>query len=114
MEAQSMNKVQLEGRLGKDPEVRFLPAGGQLTVATLATNNSYKGKDGSWIEKPSSWHNLTAFGGPALALAEFRKGDIVKVEGKIQYDEWQDKDGKKRTSTKILCFLVEKSGATKQ
>ncbi len=56
-----------------------------------------------------SEHNLTAWGGAAVASAEFRKGDVVKVEGKIQYDEWQDQDGKKRTSTKIVLFLAEKA-----
>jgi single-strand DNA-binding protein len=109
-----LNKVILEGRLGKDPEVRFLPSGGQLTISTLSTSNNYKNKDGQWIEKPLSWHNVAAFGGAALALAEFKKGDQIKIEGKLEYHNWTDDQGINRSTTKILCFLVEKGGRTKQ
>lgn len=103
-----MNKVILEGRLGRDPEVKFMPSGAQMTSVSLATSNDYKDKSGQYVKKPVSWHNVVCFGDPALALAECRKGDIVRAEGKIQYDEWTDTDGKKRTGTKILCFVIEK------
>lgn len=107
-----MNKVILEGRLGKDPEGRFTPGGAKLTSAGLATSNDYKDKTGQYVKKPVSWHSLVCFGDPAVALAECRKGDIVHAEGKLQYDEWTDSDGKKRTGTKILCFLIQKKDKT--
>lgn len=52
------------------------------------------------------WHNIVCFGDPAKALAEFRKGAVIRVEAKIQYDEWEDSEGKKRTATKIVCFVI--------
>lgn len=103
-----MNKVQLSGRMGRDPEVRSTSSGGTITSASLATSNDYKNKSGQWVRKPPSWHNLVAFGPVGEALALFHKGDILRVEGKITYDEWTDKDGKKRTTTKIVCFEVAK------
>ncbi len=103
-----MNKVILEGRIGRDPEVKFMPSGAQMTSVSLATSNDYKDKSGEWIKKPASWHNLVAWGDAALALAECRKGDIVHAEGKIEYSEWTDKEGQKRTGVKIVCFVIER------
>ncbi len=106
-----MNKVQLSGRMGRDPEVRSTSSGGAITSASLATSNDYRDKSGQWVKKPASWHNLVAFGPVGEALARFHKGDILRVEGKIAYNEWTDKDGKKRTTTKIVCFEVAKEMA---
>jgi single-strand DNA-binding protein len=104
-----MNKVILEGRLGRDPEVTYSAAGLKIASVGLATSNDYKDKtSGQFIKKPASWHNLVAFGEPAGSLAECKKGDIVNVEGKIEYNEWTNGEGKKQTRTKILCFGIEK------
>ena len=107
-----MNKVILEGYLGHDPESRFTPDGAQWTKASLATSNDYEDESGQYVKKPESWHNIVCFGYPALVLAECRKGDIVHAEGEIQYDEWTDQNGNKRTGTKILCFVIEKKDKT--
>lgn len=101
-----MNKVELSGHVGKDPEVTYLPDGKQLTKLTLATSNDYKGKDGNWVKKPASWHNLIAYGKIAEMLAEAKKGSKLQVEGKIQYRDWSDKSGNKRTTTEIVVFVV--------
>lgn len=107
-----MNKVQLEGRVGRDAEVRYLPNGKQVANITLATSNDYK-PEGSeeWVKRPATWHNLVAFGPDADALATYGKGDKLSVEGKITVDDWTDKEGKKRQTTKILCFGVITKGA---
>jgi len=103
-----MNKVQLEGRLGKDPEIRFDKNGKPIGSVTLATSNDYKPKGSDeWVKKPASWHNLVAFSKDAEALGTYRKGDKLAVEGKITYDEWTDKEGKKRLTTKIVCFGIQ-------
>lgn len=110
-----MNKVQLEGRLGKDPEIKFMPSGKAVASVSLATSNDYKDKSsGEWITKPASWHNLVAFGTDADALAGYRKGDKLKVEGKIQYEEWTDKAGAKRLTTKIVCFGIVAADGPKE
>ncbi|PKN69597.1 MAG: hypothetical protein CVU54_09695 [Deltaproteobacteria bacterium HGW-Deltaproteobacteria-12] len=103
-----MNKVQLEGRLGRDPETKFTASATQITTVSLATSNDYKDKaTGQYVKKPASWHSIVCFGDVAKALAEYRKGDIIHAEGKIQYEDWTDAEGKKRTGTKIICFSVE-------
>ena len=109
-----MNKVMLEGYIGRDPEIKFLVNGSSVANTTLATSNDYKPKgSGDWVKKPASWHNIVAFGKDAEALCTYIKGDKLAVEGKISYEEWTDKDGNKRTTTKIVCFgIVPKEGKT--
>lgn len=109
-----MNKVILSGHIGKDPEVTYLPDGKQVTKVTLATSNNYKGKDGKWIEKSASWHTLVAFGRFAEQLAEYRKGNKLEVEGKIQYRQWEDKGGVKHTTAEIIVFSVVGKQAPEQ
>jgi single-strand DNA-binding protein len=102
-----VNKVALEGRLGKDVEIRFTRDGKSVANVTLATSNDYQDKSTKeWIKKPASWHNLVAFGKDAENLAGYKKGDKLKVEGKITYDDWTDKSGAKRQTTKIVCFGI--------
>lgn len=102
-----MNKVELEGRLGADPEVKYTDKGMMICTANLATSNDYKPKGSDeWVKKPASWHKIVAFDGRAEALANFKKGDKVKVVGKIQYREWHDKEGNKRISTEIHAWGI--------
>lgn len=104
-----MNRATLEGHLGKDPEVRFLNNGGQMATATLATSNDYKDKkSGEWVKKPATWHNIVAFGEAATSLSEARKGEKLKIEGKIAYREYTDKAGVKKYVTEIQAWKVEK------
>jgi single-strand DNA-binding protein len=102
-----MNKVQLSGRLGKDPEVRYLPDGTMVVNVSMATSNDYKKKgDTEWTKKPASWHNLVAFGDVATALADYSKGQKLQIDGKIVYKQWEDKDGNKRSSTEIQVWQI--------
>lgn len=110
-----MNKVTLEGKLGRDPEMRYLPNGMMFCGVSMATSNDYKDRQsGEWIKKPPSWHNLTAFGKDAEAMSAYHKGDTLKVEGKIQYEEYTAKDGTKKSITKILCFGIPTSAPKQQ
>ncbi len=102
----SVNKVILIGRLGKDPETRYMPNGDAITNATLATSESWKDKSGVRQEK-TEWHNLTFYNRGAYKLAEIageylKKGSMIYVEGKLQTRKWQDKEGKDRYTTEIL------------
>lgn len=108
-----MNKVVLEGRLGKDPEMTYLPNGTGLCKVSLATSNDYKDKKiDEWVKKEASWHNIIAFGNAADALAAYHKGDKVKVDGKVTYRKWEDKAGQKRETTEIQVFQVGGEEAT--
>ena len=93
----SVNKVILIGRLGKDPETRYMPSGEAITNATLATSENWKDKSGVKQEK-TEWHNLVFYRRGAYKLAEIageylKKGSMIYVEGKLQTRKWQTKEG---------------------
>jgi single-strand DNA-binding protein len=95
-----LNKATLIGHLGKDPESRFTPSGDQVVTFSLATSEKWTDKAGEKQER-TSWHRVEVWGKQSKFCGDvFVKGSLVYVEGKIQYDEWE-KDGVKRTSTKI-------------
>lgn len=96
------NKVELIGRLGRDPELRFTNTGQAVVNFSIATDEGYKDKDGKWLDRVE-WHNCSAWG----KLAEYIgnrivKGVLVLVEGKLQTRKWQDKDGNDRYTTEVL------------
>jgi single-strand DNA-binding protein len=101
--ARGVNKVILIGNLGKDPEVRYMPSGGAVASATLATSESWKDKQTGEKKEHTEWHNLTLFGRLAEIAGEYlKKGSKVYVEGSIRTEKWQDKEGKDRYTTKII------------
>ena len=98
----SVNKVILIGRLGKDPETRYMTSGEAVTNATLATSENWKDKSGVKQEK-TEWHNLTFYRKLAEIAGEYlKKGSMIYVEGKLQTRKWQDKEGKDRYTTDII------------
>ncbi len=102
----SVNKVILVGRLGKDPETRYMTNGDAVTTVTLATSENWRDKSGEKQEK-TEWHNLVFYNRGAYKLAEIageylKKGSQIYVDGKITTDKWQDKEGKDRYTTKIV------------
>lgn len=97
----SVNKVILIGRLGKDPETRYMPNGEAVTNATLATSENWKDKSGEKQEK-TEWHNLVFYRRLAEIAGEYlKKGSQVYIEGKLQTRKWE-KDGVTRYSTEII------------
>lgn len=103
MQKGSLNKVQLIGHLGADPESRFTTSGSAVTNFTLATNESWRTDDGETKEK-TEWHRVVVFGKRAETVAEYmKKGQLVYVEGRLQTRSWEDKDKVKRYTTEILC-----------
>ncbi len=98
----SLNKVQLIGNIGQEPEHRFTTNNMAVTSFSVATTYSYKGKDGNWVNE-TTWHNVVAF-----ALSDFfkdalRKGAKVYVEGRISKRDYTDKDGIKRYVTEVVA-----------
>ena len=107
----SVNKVILVGRLGKDPEVRYMTNGEAVTNATLATSENWKDKNGEKQEK-TEWHNLSFYRRLAEVAGEYlKKGSMIYVEGKIATRKWQDKEGKDRYTTDIIVNEMQMLGS---
>jgi len=100
--ASSVNKVILVGRLGKDPEVRYTQGGKAVANFSIATDESYKDKDGN-KQKKVDWHNIVVWGNSVEAFVQpyLHKGDLVYIEGKLQNRTWEDKEGVKKYTTEI-------------
>ena len=97
----SVNKVILIGNLGRDPEIRYTQAGEPIANFSLATSERWTDKSGQKQER-TAWHRVEVFGKAAQVARDYlAKGRPVYLEGSIYYDEWTDKDGNKRNSTKI-------------
>ncbi|WP_018079359.1 single-stranded DNA-binding protein [Thiobacillus denitrificans] len=97
----NLNEVKLIGRLGRDPEVRYMPSGDALANITVATSETYKDKSGEKKES-TEWHRCVAFRQPATFIEQYaKKGDLVFVEGKLQTREY-DKNGEKHYTTEIV------------
>jgi single-strand DNA-binding protein len=98
-----VNKAILIGRLGRDPEVRYTPDGTMVTNFTMATDETYKDKNGEKVQK-TEWHRIVAFGKLAEICGNYLvKGKLIFVEGRIQTRAWEDKEGVKRNTTEIIA-----------
>jgi single-strand DNA-binding protein len=107
----SVNKAILVGRLGKDPETRYMTNGEAVTNATLATSENYKDKSGEKQER-TEWHNLVFYRRLAEIAGEYlKKGSQVYIEGRIQTRKWQDKEGKDRYTTEIIVNEMKMLGS---
>lgn len=101
----SLNKVMLIGQLGRDSETRVSPSNVSVTNFSIATENSYKGKDGNWVNE-TTWHNIVSFNLSDYFKEVLKKGAKVYVEGRIQTDNYTDKEGNKKYSTKIVSDRI--------
>src|ERR1043165_4756311 len=100
-----LNKVILIGNLGNDPEVRSTTGGSRVATFSLATSRSWNDASGAKQEK-TEWHRCVVWNTKGSTLADVvekyvKKGDKLYVEGRIEYRQWQDKDGQTRYSTEI-------------
>jgi single-strand DNA-binding protein len=101
-----INKVTLIGNLGKDPEVRHLENGAAVARITVATNESYRDKDGQW-QTQTEWHNVIAWRLLAeRAERDLKKGSLVYVEGKLRSRQYKDKDGLDKTTTEVEATTI--------
>ncbi|HTK47466.1 MAG TPA: single-stranded DNA-binding protein [Gemmatimonadaceae bacterium] len=103
--SRSLNKVTLIGNLGNDPEVRSTTGGNRVATFSLATSRSWNDASGNKQEK-TEWHRCVVWNTKSSQLADIvekyvKKGDKLYVEGRIEYRQWQDKDGQTRYSTEI-------------
>lgn len=98
----SVNKVQIIGTLGRDPEMKYLPSGSAVVSVSVATDESYQDKNSGQKVEKTEWHRMTAFGKLAEIIGQYlKKGSKAYFEGKLRTNEYE-KDGIKRYSTEIV------------
>jgi single-strand DNA-binding protein len=97
----ALNRVQLIGRLGKDPETRFTPTGKKVCQFTVAVDRRWKGAEGE-MKEATDWFNIEAWGRMGEICQEYLgKGRLVFLEGRLKTDQYE-KDGEKRYFTKVV------------
>lgn len=97
-----LNKVFLYGNLTRDPELKALPSGGQVVNFGLATNRTYKDKNGA-KQETTEFHNVVAFGRTAEVIAQYmKKGRSLFIEGRLQTRSWES-EGQKKYRTEIIA-----------
>ena len=97
----SLNKIMLIGNLGKDAETRFTTSNRSVTSFSIATVNSYKGKDGNYINE-TTWHNCVSWELSDFMKEALKKGKKFYVEGRLSKRDYTDKDGVKRYVTEVI------------
>lgn len=103
MAVRGINKVILVGRLGNDPEVRYIPNGGAVANLQVATSESWRDKQTGEMREQTEWHRVVLFGKLAEVAGEYlRKGAQVYIEGQLRTRSWDDSNGVTRYVTEIL------------
>ena len=99
----NLNKVQLMGNITRDPEVRYTPKGTAVTDIGLAINRNYSTDDGERREE-TTFVDITFWGRQAEVIGEYmKKGRPLYVEGRLQLDQWEDKNtGQQRSRLKVI------------
>jgi single-strand DNA-binding protein len=99
-----INKVILVGRLGRDPEVRYTPNGVPVANFSIATSEEWKDKESGEKRERTEWHRIEAWRRLGEICGDYlNKGKLVYIEGKLQTDAWEDRDGNKRYTTKVIA-----------
>ena len=102
----TLNRVQLIGRLGKDPESKFTPTGKKVAHFSLAVSNRWKDKSGETKES-TEWVNIEAWGRLGEVCQEYlKKGSLIFIEGRMKTDKYEDK-GETKYFTKIVAQSLE-------
>jgi single-strand DNA-binding protein len=102
----ALNRVQLIGRLGKDPESKFTPTGKKVAHFSVAISNRWKGKEGETKEY-TEWVNVEAWGRLGEVCQDYlKKGSLVFVEGRLKTDRYEDK-GETRFYTKVVALSMQ-------
>jgi single-strand DNA-binding protein len=102
----TLNRVQLIGRLGKDPESKFTPSGKKVTHFSLAVSNRWKDKNGE-MKESTEWVNVEAWERLGEVCQEYlKKGSLIFLEGRLKTDKYEDK-GETRYFTKVVAQSFE-------
>lgn len=110
----TVNKAIIIGRVGADPELKYTPSGVAVASFNLATNESYKDKDGKVVDQ-TDWHRIVAWNKLAEICGQYlKKGSLVCIEGKIKTRSYDDKDGQKKYVTEIRADSMQMLGDKKE
>jgi single-strand DNA-binding protein len=102
----TLNKVQLIGRLGRDPESKFTPTGKKVAHFSVAVSNRWKSRDGE-AKESTEWVNVEAWDRLGEVCQEYlKKGSLVYIEGRLKTDKYEDK-GDTRYFTKVVAQTVQ-------
>ena len=108
-----LNKVMLIGNLTRDPEVRYTPKGTAVGDLAMALNSTYKTKDGQ-VKEEVCYVDVVAWGRQAETAKEFlTKGSPIFVEGRLQFDQWETKEGEKRSRLRVNADRIQFLGRGK-
>ncbi len=101
--SRGLNKVQIIGHLGRDPEMRYTPSGKPVTTFSVAVSRSWSSTDGE-RHSETEWFNVVAFGNLAETCKQYLvKGKQVYIDGRLQTRRWDDKEGVKHTSVEVVA-----------
>ncbi len=102
----TLNRVQIIGRLGQDPDARYTPTGKQVVKFSVAVSNRWK-KDGD-VKEYTEWVNIEAWGRLAEVCNEYlRKGSLVFIEGRLKTDKYVDDTKTTRYFTKVVIQQMQ-------
>jgi single-strand DNA-binding protein len=102
----ALNKIQLIGRLGKDPETRFTPTGKKVCHFSLAVNRRWRSAEGE-AREATDWFNVEIWGRLGEICQEYlNKGSLIYLEGRLQVDQYE-KEGEKRTASKVVAYNMQ-------
>lgn len=108
----AVNKVILVGNLGRDPEVRTFPSGGQVANVTLATTERWKDRQSGEMREHTEWHRLVFNDRLAEIAGQYlRKGSQIYVEGSIRTRKWTDQSGQERSTSEIRVDNMQMLGS---
>jgi single-strand DNA-binding protein len=103
----ALNRVQLIGRLGKDPETRFTPNGKKVANFSLAVGERWKTTGGEAKEN-TEWFNIEAWGRLGEICQQYlQKGRLVFIEGRLKTDRYEDKGGETKYFTKVVALMMQ-------
>lgn len=107
----TINKVEIQGFLGRDAEVKSFESGRKLVSFSVATNESYKNAKGEWVTN-TTWHNVTLWrNGKDSEMDFLKKGAMVALTGKLNTRKYTDKEGNDRYITEVVAQKVEPAKA---
>jgi len=108
-----LNKVELIGRLGADPELKITPSGSAVANFNIATAEKFTNKDQEKEER-TEWHRIVTWNKLAEICGEYlQKGNLVYIEGKLRTRSWEDRDGNKRRTTEVVAkkmLMLDRAG----
>ncbi|MBA3946803.1 MAG: single-stranded DNA-binding protein [Herpetosiphonaceae bacterium] len=111
--SKDLNRVEVIGRLGADPEIKYTQEGKPVATLNIATGRQWKGEGGE-LKEQTEWHRCTLWGGLAELTGQYlRKGNRVYLEGRLKTSKWEDEQGTTRYTTEIVVNDLIMLGSSK-